>query len=74
MASSGELAAKKAKKVYKVKFADSWTNSFPIGMVNDNRHAFYYIPCKKSIFCAQTRINNVKEHCKGTICKQNQGT
>ena len=50
MASSGEPAAKKAKKGYKVKFADSWTKSFPIGRVNGNRHAFYCIPCKKINF------------------------
>ena len=36
MVSSGEPAAKEAKKVCKVKFADSWTKSFPIGRVNDN--------------------------------------
>ena len=70
MASSGEPAAKKAKKVYKVKFADSWTKSFPIGRVNDNPHAFYCIPCKKSVSCAHMGINDVKEHCKGTIHKQ----
>ena len=72
MASSGEPAAKKAKKVYKVKFADSWTKSFPIGRVNDNPHAFYCIPCKKSVSCAHMGINDVKEHCKGTIHKQNE--
>ena len=72
MASSGEPAAKKAKKVYKVKFADSLTKSFPIGRVNDNPHAFYCIPCKKSVSCAYMEINDVKEHCKGTIHKQNK--
>ena len=72
MASSGEPAAKKAKKVYKVKFADSLTKSFPIGRVNDNPHAFYCIPCKKSVSCAHMGINDVKEHCKGTIHKQNE--
>ena len=41
MASSGEPAAKKAKKVYKVKFADSRTKRFPIRRVNDNLHVFY---------------------------------
>ena len=40
MASSGEPAAKKAKKVYKVKFADSRTKRFPIRRVNDNLHDF----------------------------------
>ena len=65
MASSGEPAGKKAKKVYKVKFADSWAKSFPIGRVNDN-------PCKKSVSCAHMVINDVKEHCKGTIHKQNE--
>ena len=65
MASSGEPAAKKGKNVYKVKFSDSWTKSFPIGRVNDN-------PCKKSVSCAHMGINDVKEHCKGTIHKQNE--
>ena len=31
MASSGEPAAKKAKKVYKVKFVDLWTKVFLLG-------------------------------------------
>ena len=62
MASSGEPAAKKTKKVYKVKFPDSRTKSFPIGRVNDNPHAFYCIPCKTSVFCAHIEINDVKEH------------
>ena len=39
--------------------------------VNDNTHAFYYIPCKKSVSGAHMRINDVKEHCKGTIHKEN---
>ena len=63
-ASPGEPAAKKMKKVYKVKFADSWT-SFPIRRVNDNPHAFYCIPCKKSVSCANMGINDVKENAKG---------
>ena len=65
MASSGEPAAKKGKNVYKVKFSDSWTKSFPIGRVNDN-------PCKKSVSCAHMGINDAKEHCKGTIHEQNE--
>ena len=72
MASSGEPAAKKAKKVYKVKSADSWTKSFPIGRVNDNPHVFYCIPCKKSVSCAHMGISDVKEQCKETIHKQNE--
>ena len=35
-------------------------------------HAFYWIPCKKSVSCAHMGINDVKEHCKGTIYKQNE--
>ena len=58
--------------MYKAKFADSWTKSFPIGRVNENPYAFYCIPCKKSISCAYMGINDVKEHCKGTIHKQNE--
>ena len=65
MTSSGEPAAMKGKNMYKVKFADSWTKRFPIGRVNDN-------PCKKSVSCAHMGINDVKEHCKGTIHKQNE--
>ena len=72
MASSGEPAVERAKKVYKVKFADLRTKSFPIGRVNDNPHAFYCIPCKKSISGAHMGINDVKEHCKGSIHKQNE--
>ena len=72
MASSGEPAAKKAKKVYKVKFADSLTKRFPIGRGNDNSHEFYSTPCKKSVSCAYMGINDVKGHCKGTIHKQNK--
>ena len=73
MASSGEIAATKLKKLYRVKFADSWRKSFPIGRVNDNPHAFYCtIPCKKSVFYAHMVINDVKQHCKGTIHKQNE--
>ena len=72
MASSGEPAPKKVKKVYKVNFSDSWTKCFPIGKVNDNPHAFYCIPCEKSVSCAHMGINDVKEHCKGTIHKQNE--
>ena len=64
MASSEELAAKKPKKVYKVKFADSWIKRFPIGRVNDNPHAFFCIPRKNSVSCAHMGINDVKEHCK----------
>ena len=56
MASSREPTAKKGKNMYKVKFADSWTKTFPIGRVNDN-------PCKKSVSCAHMVINDVKEHC-----------
>ena len=62
MASSGEPAARKAKILYKVKFADSWTKRVPIGRANDNPHAFYCTPCKKSVSCAHMRINDVKEH------------
>ena len=58
--------------MYKAKFADSWTKIFPIGRVNENPHAFYCIPCKKSVSCAYMGINDVKEHCKGTIHKQNE--
>ena len=73
MASSGEIAAKKLKKLYRVKFADSWRKSFSLGRVNDNPHAFYCtIPCKKSVFYAHMVINDVKQHCKGTIHKQNE--
>ena len=71
MASSGEPAAKKAKQVHKVKFADSWTKSFCIGRANEDPHAFYCIPCKKSVSCVYMGINDVKEHCKGKIHKQN---
>ena len=71
-ASSGEPAAKKAKTVYKVNFADSWTKIFPIDRVNANPHAFYCIPCKNSVSCAHMGINDVKEHCKGTIHEQNE--
>ena len=65
MASSREPTAKKGKNMYKVKFADSWTKRFPIQRVNDN-------PCKKSVSCAHVGINDVKEHCKGTIHKQSE--
>ena len=68
MASSGEPAAEKAK-VYKVKFADSWTKRFPIGRVNDNPHAFYCVPCKKSVSGTHMGMNDVKEYCRGTIHK-----
>ena len=68
----GSQLLRKQKIFYKVKFADLWTKSFPIGRVNDNQHAFYCIPCKKSISGAHMGINDVKEHCKGTIHKQNE--
>ena len=46
MASSGYIAVKKVKKLYRVKFADSWRKRFHIGRVNYNPHAFYCsIPC-----------------------------
>lgn len=67
--SSCEPAAKKGRKVYKVKFADSWTKGFPIGRVNDNARVSYCIPCKKSVSSAHMAINDVKENCKGTIHK-----
>lgn len=47
--SIGELHEKKAKKVYRVKLADSWKKRIPIGRVNDNSHALYCIPCEKSV-------------------------
>ena len=65
MASSGEPAGRKGKSMYKVKFADSWTKRFRIERVN-------YNPCKKTVSCAHMVINDVKEHCKGTIHKQNE--
>ena len=65
MASSGEPAAKKAKKVYKIRFVDLWTKRFLIGRVNGNPYAFYCIPCKKSVSCAHMGINDVKKHSKG---------
>ena len=63
---------RKQKTVYKVNFADSWTKIFPIDRVNANPHAFYCIPCKNSVSCAHMGINDVKEHCKGTVHEQNE--
>ena len=49
-----EPAKKKKKKqvTQKVMYAEEWEEIFPVGKGNDNLHAFYCIPCKKSVSCA----------------------
>ena len=68
MASTGEPVVKKRK--YKVKFNDSWCESYPISKVNDNPHAFYCIPCKRSLSCGHMGISDVKDHCQGANHKK----
>lgn len=46
-------------------YVEEWEEIFPVGEVNDNLHAFYCIPCKKSVSCAHQGIIDLKDHCEG---------
>ena len=54
-------APKKAKR--QVTYDPSWAKEFPIMNVADNKHAFYCIPCKKSISCGHMGKADVVRHC-----------
>lgn len=56
---------KRKQVTQKVMYAEEWEEIFPVGEVNDNLHAFYCIPCKKSVSCAHQGIIDLKDHCEG---------
>ena len=64
---NSEPTKKKKKKqvTQKVMYVEEWEEIFPVGEVNDNLHAFYCIPCKKSVSCAHQGIIDLKDHCEG---------
>ena len=49
---SGPSKPKKLKKKsYKSKYQELWSAEFLSGSANQNKHTFYFIPCKKNIPC-----------------------
>lgn len=72
------LAAPPTKKLalrgaatYKTAYNPEWAKEFPISGVNGNKHAFYCIPCKKTVQCEHMGVGDVKQHCKASVHKKN---
>ena len=54
---------KSKKKSYKCKYQKSWAAEFSIGPLNQIKHAFYSIPCKKNVPCDhQGRVDVVRHY------------
>ena len=51
------------KKSYKCKYQKLWAAEFPNGPANQNKHAFYCIPCKKNIPYDHQGRTDVVRHC-----------
>jgi len=52
----------KPKQVYKSSFKAEWMNDYPITRANCNKHAFYCVPCKKTISCGHQGLADVQRH------------
>ena len=48
-------------------YKEGLADSFPVGSVNGNKGAFYFILCKKSVNCTQQGLGDIKQHCAGKI-------
>ena len=57
--------SKKGARLYDSHYKEEWTESYPVGPVDGNTGAFYFIPCKKSVSCTHQGLGNVKQHCLG---------
>ena len=52
----------KPKQVYKSSFKAEWMNDYPITRANGNKHAFYCVPCKKTISCCHQGLAGVQRN------------
>ena len=59
----GEIPSKK-KRV--CSYDSAWEKEYPILPSNNNRQAFYCIPCKKAVSCAHMGKGDVQRHCDPT--------
>ena len=68
-----EPAAKKLKDAGSCDCAykEEWADSYPVGPVNGNKGAFYFIPCKKGVSCTHQGLGDVKQHCAGKTHQKN---
>jgi hypothetical protein len=78
----GNLAAPLAKRrkklrgaaTYKTLYSSKWEKDFSVCTANDNRYAFYCIPCKKNVSCAHMGRADVKQHCETATHKKMEET
>jgi hypothetical protein len=51
------------KKFYKSEYKVEWAREFPISAANNNKYAFYCVPCKKNVSCGHQGKADVERHC-----------
>ena len=64
------LSALRGAATYKTLYSPEWEKQFPVCRANDNRYAFYCIPCKKNVSCSHMGKADVKQHCETTTHKR----
>ena len=55
---------------YKVKFNPSWSQSYSVKAVSNDRFSFHCIPCARATSCGHQGLKDVKVHCERVTHKK----